>query len=190
MGLLDVLFGRTKAAESNVDALFAISSAYVTLETRHGLTHAGKAAVCFRPVSSSFFDEARQELEELLRVGQKAAHTAYTLGQDDYGYVWVTLRDEEFEDLVAGVHQASMTLGDHGFRDRLLAAVFAFRREEGQGEVFWVYSYKLGRFYPFAPTADQRRDVSYEVRLGAVMARDLPILRDHAQWYPLWGIPF
>ena len=128
MGLLDVLFGRTKLAKSNVDALFAMTTSSVTLEERHRLTPAGKAAVCFRPVSSSYFEDARREIDDLLRVGREFAGTEYSIKPDDYGYLWVTLADQDFEDLVTGIHEVSQTLGDHGFRDRLLAAVFSFSR--------------------------------------------------------------
>lgn len=190
MGLLDALFGRTKVAKSNVDNLFAMATAYVTLQVSHNYNSAGKAAVTFRPVSSGYFDEARRELDELLQIGQEAAGTAYTISTDEYGYVWVVLEDGDFEDLVTGVHEVSRTLGEHGFRDRLLAAVFAFSQEGSRNEVYWIYSYKQGAFYPFAPTGGKERDNGIEIRLSGSLERELPVLKEHAEWYALWGIPF
>jgi len=189
VGLFDVLFGKTKPAKTKVDPLFAMTTAHVTLLTRYDLKPTGKAAVAFRPVSSSFFDEARKELEDLLHVGEKTSGTAYTLSTDEFGYIWVLLEDLEFEDLVTGVYQVSETLKDHGFQDRLLAAVFPFAPEGGGDKLYWIYAYKHGAFYPFAPRGDRQRDNALELRQSAVMNEELPVLQDKTQWFAFWGLP-
>ena len=45
---------------------------------------------------------------------------------DDYGYVWVVVRDEDFEDLVTSTHVVSSELSAYGFGEQLLAAAFRF----------------------------------------------------------------
>ena len=194
MGFLDALFGRTRTAPSKTKGLFAMSTAYLALEDRHGLRHAGVAGICFRTVASSYFDQMQRELDDLLRISERTTKTTYRLQEDEYGYLWVLLEDPDFEDLVSTLHLVSQTLEEHGFRDRLLAAVFGFRDEDGDQpggrHVYWVYNYKRGKFYPFVPAGSgQQRDNSREMRLGAVMDRELPVEGDKAQWYALWGIP-
>ena len=78
---------------------------------------------------------------------------------------------------------------DHGFGDRLLASVFAFEFQRQQ--VYWVYNYKTGKFYPFVPNGPRKRDNATELRLGEIMKEQkLPVERKLENWYALWGIPF
>jgi len=139
-------------------------------------------------VASSYYEEAEREIEEVLRVSERVAQTRSHLRRDEYGYQWVLLEDPDFSDLVTAIHMVGETLGAHGFQDRLLAAVFAFHK--GDQPLYWVYNYKSGRYYPFVPLGERRRDSSLELRLAGAMKRELPLEEDPSQWYGLWGIPF
>jgi hypothetical protein len=66
--------------------------------------------------------------------------------------------------------------------------VFAFQDADGQ-PVFFVYSYKRGSFYPFAPRGDERRDNALELRLQAALSKEMPIEPQLERWYPVWGAP-
>ena len=50
MGFLDGLLGRKKMVGPAPDRLFALTTAYVTLETGHQITTSGKAAIVFQPI--------------------------------------------------------------------------------------------------------------------------------------------
>ena len=69
MGLFDTLLGRTKPVKANLDALFALPSAGVTLQVSCGLVSTGKAGVCFKPPSGQNFADMQTELEKLLELG-------------------------------------------------------------------------------------------------------------------------
>lgn len=189
MSWLDALLGRQKPVKSQLDKIFAITTAHVSLQTRFGLTTSGKAGVCIRPVTSSYFEEAESEIRDLLRIGGQEAGTTAEHRRDSYGYQWLVLADEDFEDLVSTMHMVSTTLEEHGFGEQMLAAVFEFMGEGGQ-LVYWLYNYKRGRFYPFVPQPGRQRDNAYELRVRAVMERELPIESDLERWYPLWDLPF
>ena len=163
-------------------------TAYVTLSARFQIESTGKAAISFRPVESSFFTNLDSELRELMRISARSTGTNYHIRDDNYGYRWIVLDDPQFEDLVSIVHTVGETIADHGFGPQLLAAVFSFR--EGSREVFWIYNYKRGKFYPFVPEGSQSRDTAAELRMRTAMERELPIERELEQWYGLWGIPF
>jgi hypothetical protein len=188
MGLFDALFGRSKPIAAQTEKLFAISTATVTLETRWGLTPSGAGAVVFRPVGSSYFAEAERELDDFLRLTEKEQQSTIRREADDLGYQWVIVQDPDFEDLVATVHMVTLTLGERGFRDQLLAAVFRFNGNPG-GPVYWLYNYKRGAYYPFVPRGDHQRDNAEEMKLATVMERELPMEKSLDQWYALWGIP-
>ena len=66
MGLLDTILGRTKPVRANLDALFALPSAAVTLQVTSGLVPTGRAGVCFKPPAGQPFAEMQSELEQLL----------------------------------------------------------------------------------------------------------------------------
>ena len=188
MGIFDALFGRSKPVKSQTEKLFAISTARVTLEMQLGLTPAAHAGVVFRPMQSAVFEDAERELTELLHLSAQESGAEIHQQRDDYGFRWVIVRDEDFEDLVATIHMVSLTLAEKGFRDQLLGAVFRFDKDGRP--VYWLYNYKRGTFYPFVPTAGQRRDNGAELRYGALMEKELPVEKQTDQWYPLWGIPF
>jgi hypothetical protein len=187
MGILDAIFGRSRGPKSKTEPLFAIGTAAVTMETKFGFRPTGEAAVVFRPVESATFEETRQELDDLLRVAARTSGSRIDIKSDEYNYLWVVAEDRQFEDLVTALHMVAITLTDAGFRDRLLAAVFAFQGRED--EMYWIYSYKLGRFYPFAPTGGNQRDNALELRLSAGMEKELPVEKDTTVWYGLYGAP-
>ncbi|HLM97432.1 MAG TPA: hypothetical protein VK283_14030, partial [Acidimicrobiales bacterium] len=66
MGLFDTLLGRTKPVRANLDALFSLPSAAITLQVTAGLLPTGRAGVCFKPPAGQPFAEMQAELEQLL----------------------------------------------------------------------------------------------------------------------------
>lgn len=186
MGFLDSLLGKTRLPEARTDRLFAISTAAVTLEASLGLKADGAAAICFKPMESSFYESARSEIEDLLKISTREIGTEFKMVKDEYGYLWVVLKDREFEDLVTTIQMVAQTMIEHGFGTQLLAAVYRFK---GEVAVYWIYSFKLGSYYPFVPSGNQQRDTSREFRLKALLGSELPIEKDESKWYPMWGMP-
>ena len=187
MRLLDVLFGRTKLARPKTDAIFAIGGAEVVLQSKFNIIHSGRAGLCLRPVASSFFETLEQEIRELLAISSRSTGTVAQISKDDFGFQWVVLEDPDFDDLVSILHVVQQAVAEHGFGEQLLAAVFGFT--DGGQPLYWVYNYKRGKFYPFAPRSGQQRDNATELRLSAAMERELPVDSSLEQWYALWGVP-
>jgi hypothetical protein len=160
-----------------------------SLQGRTDLRPTEKAGIVFNPVESTFFANLDSELRELLRVSAHATGTRYEVVDDSFGTRWVILDDRDFEDLVTTIHLVGETFTEHGFGDRLLAAVFQFDYE--RRTAYWVYNIKRGTFYPLILSGDRERDNAGEMRLGAVMEEEkMPMERSLEQWYALWGIPF
>jgi len=67
VGFLDILTGKRKLAQPAPDRLFAMSTAYVTLETSLGITTRGAAAIVFRPLSTADFESIVRDMEEGVR---------------------------------------------------------------------------------------------------------------------------
>ncbi len=85
MGLLDTLLGRTKPVRANLDALFALPSAAVTLQVRSGLVPTGRAGVCFKPPAGQSFADMQAELEQLLETPDEDAGTGAGAGAASAG---------------------------------------------------------------------------------------------------------
>ncbi len=187
MRLLDVLFGRTRVAKPKTDALLGIATATLALELKLNITATGKAGLCLRPVASSFFTALEREVQEILAVSGRAAGTKFRTQKDDLGFEWVVLEDTDFDDLVTTLYAVQQEVIEQGFGPQLLASVFGFKH--GEEPLYWVYSYKRGKFYPFAPRAEQKRDNALELQVSAAMAQELPIEPSLEQWYALWGLP-
>jgi hypothetical protein len=187
VSFLDALLGRAKPIKSSLDQLFGLSTAELTLETEFGLKTTGGAAISFRPVSTGQFAQLEAEIDALLKASTKDSPLSWRSFKDPYGYEWIILQAEEFANLVATVHMVSRELQDSGFGEQLLASVFQFR--DSRRNVYWIYNYKRGAFYPFVPAGGQTRDNAFELRLSTIMRGELNIEQDLTKWYALWGIP-
>jgi hypothetical protein len=189
MGLLDILRGKRTLAQPAPDRLFAMSTAYVTLDMTLELSSSGKAAIVFQPLATADFDGIVRDMEEVVHGTGADAGTTVERSDDDYGYRWMVLADEDFEDLVVGINAVSGALQDGGYGERILCAVFSFRDRQGK-PVYWIYNYKRGTFYPFVPAGGaQQRDNERELRLKAQIGAELPVEAELERWFPLWGIP-
>ena len=187
MKFLDALLGRTKPKQPDLDALFALSGAAVTLQAAVGLAPTGQAAVSFKPASAQSFAATGRELVELIRFSGTSSGTEIDTTDDDFGYRWIVLSDPDLEDLVTTAHMANATLADQGFGSQLLCSVFGF--SSGEQACHLVYLYKRGSFYPFAPRPGQKRDNELELRVRGAVSGELPIEPDLTRWFPLWGLP-
>jgi hypothetical protein len=187
VGLRDVLTGRRGLKQAKREALFALPSAAVTMEVELGLKPAGVSAVVFKPLSAGEFVRAENELQELLDVAARESSSRIERRSDDYGYEWLVVRDDQFEDLVTTVHLIGSELAERGFAEQLLAAVFRF--EGGKGPLYWIYGYKRGAFWPFVPTGERERDNAEELELKAKLEKELPIEPDISMWFALFGLP-
>jgi hypothetical protein len=186
---LDALLGRSRPKQAQLDALFGVTGAAVTLEASAGLKPTGQAAVCFKPASGQGFAAASEELRGLLDLAVKEAGSTLRLEDDRYGYRWVVVGDPDLEDLVTAVHLVNSTLEQYGFGPQLLCSVFGFAEPSGQRRCHLVYLYKRGTFYPFAPQEGERRDNELELQVRAALGGDLPIESELGRWFALWGIP-
>lgn len=190
MGFLDAIFGRDRPIKSKTEGLFALSTAELTLESQLELKTTNEAAISFRPVSNAEWKAMETEMNDLLNVSVKDSPLQWRWYSDEYGFRWVILHTEEFENLVATVHMLGDELGAHGFGDQLLAAIFQFRDANGRN-VYLIYNYKRGTFYPFVPDPQREHERlnAVEFQMSGTLKTDLPIEQEIEQWYPLWGVP-
>jgi len=188
LGFLDALLGGGRKLKGPApDRLFAMSTAYVQLETGLDIHHRGAAGIVFQPLATADFEAIAKETDELLHGAAEETGTTVETADDEFGYRWLVLRDPDFEDLVVSLNTVSSQLQNGGYGDRLLCALFAF--DEKGKPVYLIYNFKRGGFYPFVPAGEQSRDSERELRLKAQLGPELPWEEDLARWFPLWEIP-
>jgi hypothetical protein len=189
MGFLDVITGRRKLAGPAPDRLFAISTAYVTLETTLGITTSGRAAIVFQALATADFESILTDMEEVVRATAKDSGTLVETSDDSFGFRWLVLRGSDFDDLVVNINAVSSALEAGGYGPRVLCAVFAFQDSRSR-RLYWIYNFKRGTFYPFVPApGEQQRDNERELVLKAQIGRELPVETELNRWFPLWNIP-
>jgi hypothetical protein len=192
MGLLDILTGKRQLAKPAPDRLFAMSTAYVTLESGLQITSRGAAAIVFQSLSNADFQSIVTDMEEVVRATAADSATSVQTSEDSYGFSWLILRGSGFDDLVVGINAVSSALEAGGYGERILCAVFAFQDARSR-PLYWIYNYKRGAFYPFvpagAPGQSQQRDNERELVLKAQIGKELPVEAELQRWFPLWGIP-
>jgi hypothetical protein len=189
MGLLDVLTGKRKLAKPAPDRLFALTTAYVTMETELEVTSRGAAAIVFQSLGTADFTQIVRDMEEVVRATAADSETKVETFEDSYGFSWLMLRGSSFDDLVVGINAVSTAIEGGGYGERLLCAVFAFQ-DAKRRPLYWIYNFKRGAFYPFVPAGgDQSRDNERELVLKAQLSSELPVEQELSRWFALWGIP-
>jgi hypothetical protein len=193
VGLRDILTGRHAVKGPAPDRMFAISTAYVTLESAHQIAPAGKAAIVFQALATSEFEATLKEMEEVVTATGGESGTAVATQDDSYGYRWMVMSNPvgapSVEDLAVAINAVSGSIETAGHGERLLCAVFAFADAQGH-PVYFIYNYKRGYWYPFVPApGDQQRSTERELQIKAQIGEELPIEPESERWFPLWGIP-
>jgi hypothetical protein len=189
MGFLDVLLGRTKPVAPDLNRLFQLPSAAITLETAMSFNPTGVGSVCFRPSEGRAFSDVEAEIRQLL--DSDAAKTApVEVTTDSYGFTWMVIRQppDQMEALVTDLHAVNSTLADNGFGPQLLCSLAGFR-DPRQRRLAIIYLYKRGSFYPFAPQAGEKRDSALELQARGALDGELAIEQDLSRWFAVWGAP-
>ena len=181
MGLRDVLTGRHEVKGPAPDRLFAISTAYIALQSEHGIDPAGTAAIVFQALATAEFEATLRDMEELVKATGGDNGTTVATEDDSFGYRWMVLRNpgdaSSVEDLAVGINAVSGSIETAGHGERLLCAVFAFVDAQKR-PVYFIYNYKRGFWYPFVPegaASTNQRSTERELQLKAQMASELPI---------------
>jgi hypothetical protein len=198
VGLLDALTGRHTVKGPAPDRLFAISTAYVTLQAEHQIDPTGSAAIVFQALATSEFEATLRDMEEVVTATGGESATTVSSEDDSYGYRWMVLHSPagapSVEDLAVGINAVSSSIETAGYGERLLCAVFAFADAQKR-RIYFIYNYKRGYWYPFVPAGgrdsdqSQSRATERELQIKAQMASELPIEPELERWFPLWGIP-
>jgi hypothetical protein len=186
VGLFDSILGRSKPPEANLDALFAVPQAALSLQA-DGFTVTGAGAVCYRPTEGGAFSSTEDDIEKLVATG---GGPKIERSVDKFGFRWLTVTrtDADVSGLVTDLHAINSSLADAGFGSALLCSTVIFHTAENKSFAL-VYLYKRGTFYPFAPIADERRDNALELQVRGVVSNDVTIESDLSKWLAIWGAP-
>jgi hypothetical protein len=188
VGFLDALLGRTKPVPPNLDQLFALPGALLTLEAGTDFRPTGAGSVCFRAAEGKAFSDIEKDVSDLLNMDKDSKPVEISV--DSYKFTWLVSRHspDDAEGLVTDLHAVNSSLELGGFGPQLLCTIVACR-DSGGRSLGLVYLYKRGTFYPFAPLSGQRRDNALELQIRGVIGGDLKIEPDLGRWMALWGAP-
>ena len=178
-------------SKTNSDAIFSLSSAYITLETKLGLKNTGRSAVSMKVVDGMYFSDMKEDIQRFLDASKTDFDLRYRTLTDSYGYLWVIIEGKHMEDILAGVTAVGDMVEEKGFSDKLLAAIFEFSSniENNNSIQYLIYNYKRNNFYPFIPTGQKNRDTEQEMKILSAVEQEVKFEKDMAFWYPLWDLP-
>ncbi len=189
MGFMDTVLGRRKPAQPNLDSLFALPSAAITLQVDLDMTPTGRGSVAFRAPEGRAFVDLQDEIQQLLDAD---SGPPVEIASDEFGFTWilVTTDPADLSSVVTDLHAVNSSLVAAGFGPQLLCSLVSFH-DPSDRPLALVYLYKRGTFYPFASEsgAGERRDNILELRVRDMLARELPVEPDVSRWFAVWGAP-
>jgi hypothetical protein len=185
VGFWQAITGRSTPKPAQLDALFSLPAAAITLQTAANFTMTGRGAICFRAAEGPAFQQTLQEVVALL---DNDDDPDVEVTRDDFGFTWLLARQEDMGALVTDLHAVTTSLELQGFGPSVLCSLVSFTDPAGRSLAI-VYLAKQGTFYPFAPTAPQQRDNVLELQVRNLLSTDLPIEPDLSRWMALWGAP-
>lgn len=178
---------RTNKNQIDSDALFSLSSAHVTLETKLNLRSTGKAAIGLKSVSGRLFAETIEEIKHFLDVSKTESDLSYKMINDSYGYLWIILQCKKIEDIISGISAVGQIVHDRNFSKQLFAALFQFSNANNRSNNrYLIYSFALNKFYPFVPVNKNERDNKIEREIMKTIVDEMPFEKDASLWYPIW----
>lgn len=187
MGFLDAVMGRRKPVRPNLDALFAVPSAAITLQVSMDMQPTGRGSVAFRAPEGRAFADLEGQVRALLDAD---AGPPVEMASDDYGFTWLVVHTDpvDLATAVTDLHAVNTSLVEAGFGPQLLCSQVSFRDPQERALAL-VYLYKRGTFYPFAPLEAQQRDNILELQVRDLLAGELPIEQDLGRWFAVWSAP-
>jgi hypothetical protein len=187
-GFWGAITGRTKPKQANLDSLFLVPSAAITLETSAGFTPTGTGSVCYRAADGAAYQQMQDDVVALLKDDPDKPDV--TVQQDTFGFTWLVVTGDptDVEGLCTDLHAVNAALEEQGFAGGLLCSVVPFTDRSGH-KVGLVYLYKQGTFYGFAPTGANTRDNLLEIQVRDELKAELPMEQDLQRWLALWGAP-
>lgn len=186
MGFLDSILGRSAPPPADLDVLFAVPQAALSLEVA-GFTATGLGAVCFRDSEGQVDDAVVSDAQQLISTDTSAA---VELTDDPHGFRWLTVTRAagDVTGLVNDLHAANSSRVDAGFGGGLLCSTVVFKSPDG-GPCALVYLFKQGTFYPFVPLDGRHRDNALELQMRGLVGGDVPVESKLDRWLALWGAP-
>ncbi|MGI9084475.1 MAG: PspA-associated protein PspAB [Aeromicrobium sp.] len=186
MGFLDAILGRSAPPPADLDVLFAVPQAALSLEVA-GFAATGRGAVCFRDTEGQADDTVVDDARSLITTDDSVK---VELSDDAHGFRWlaVTRAPGDVTGLVTDLHAANSSLVDARFGAGLLCSTVLFTTPTG-GPCALVYLFKQSSFYPFVPLDGQNRDNSLELQMRGLVGDDVPVEPKLDRWLALWGAP-
>ena len=171
MGLWETMRARTQPKRNNLDALFLVPSAAITLQTALGFEPTGSGSVCYRSAAGAAFAQTQDDVVALIRDDAEAPRgdaSRRTTSASPGSSSRVTRGD--MAGLCTDLHAVNTTLELNGFESGLLCSMVPFANAAGQ-RFGLTYLYKQGTFYPFAPSGEQSRDTLLELSVRDLLDR-------------------
>jgi hypothetical protein len=188
MGFWEVLRGRSSAPAPNLDTLFAVPGAVISLQTAMGASATGVGSVCYRAAAGAAMADTQADATAIIE-SDGVGSVERTV--DSFGFTWTVVHGDagDMSGLVTDLHALNTDLETQGFASSLLCSVVGFRSADAK-PFGLVYLYKQGTFYPFAQQGSaQTRDTLLERQVRDAVATDLPIEPETSRWLPLWDCP-
>ena len=187
MSWLDKALGRSKPAAPDLDQLFAVPDAALTLESAIGVRPTGLGSVCFRAAEGGAFADRPPTTSRRCSTPTRARRSsARSTSTATPGCSCATSRTTcpGWSPSCTRSTPPCRTTGSA----RRCCARWSASATHGR-RLGLVYLYKRGTFYPFAPAGGEQRDNALELQVRGRSRTTCASSRTPARWFPVWGAP-
>ena len=189
VGLFDTILGRTKPVRANLDALFALPTAALTLQSAGGLVTLGP---CRGVLEAAAGPGGGRRAEGDRRAGRRRASATPRTSSTTAGSCSTTPTSRSWSPRSTWpTPPCRTTAGARSCCARPSASSPAPRRPTTPGP---SGSSTSSSGAPSTPShrstpAKERRDTELELRIRTMVGADLPVEPDLTRWFPLWDMP-
>ena len=153
MRWLDAVTGRRRQAANDLDALFLVPSAAITLETAAGYAPTGIGSVCYRSAAGAALRPDARTRSPGCSTTTRRPPTSPS-ARDDFGFTWLVVQGDPADTagLCTDLHAVNTLLEEQGFASGLLCSMVSFTGH-GRTASGWSTSTSRARSTPSRPRA-------------------------------------
>ena len=189
------VFGRNKKTLWEAMSSIIRSKGYLL---KYSIQINNQTGVLLSPSKHSFFDDLKKNINSIISEGRASSKTRFNTVKDKFGYVWVLIEDDDFEELISTTYTIVNAVSQIVKSDTVIGSILKLDLDNSNlldvyqqvESCYLIFNSDLLGYYPFVPLNEDRLS-SLELDIQDILKlSDLEAISDINKWYGVSDIPF